>query len=265
MHKIALGIEYMGTNYNGWQRQLDSNVVSIQAAVESALSKIAAHPVTIVCAGRTDAGVHASGQVVHAEVAVLRTERAWVFGCNAILPRDIKVLWAKAVPLEFDARRSAIQRHYKYILFNSPSRHSLLNEYISWYFAPLNVDNMHLAAQGWLGVNDYSSFRAVGCQSKSPVREISAITVKRSGDLVIFDILANAFLYHMVRNMVGTLCAIGSGKKPIEWAQEVLLAKDRSKAGVTATPHGLYLAGVQYPAWLEVPQHTSGLWFFNQG
>lgn len=266
MYRIALGVEYVGTHYRGWQRQINQpDLPCVQAELERALACIANHPVTVFCAGRTDAGVHASGQVVHCDVTPDRPERAWVFGCNANLPRDIRVLWAKIVPAEFDARRSALQRQYQYIIYNNPIRNSLLHEYASWYYIPLNVEQMHLAAQNWVGVHNFSSFRAAGCQSKSPVRELSAISVKRRGELVIVDILANAFLYHMVRNMVGTLCAIGSGHRPPAWAQEVLLAADRTKASVTAPPQGLYLSGVRYPEWLQIPESKSGLWFFNQG
>lgn len=265
MQRIALGIEYMGTNYCGWQRQDNTATPSLQAVIETALSAIANHPIAIICAGRTDAGVHASGQVVHFDTTAIRPEKAWVLGSNRLLPRDIRVLWATTVPEDFSARRSAIQRHYKYIIFNHPIRPSLLHQGVSWQYRDLDAAKMHSAAQYWLGQHDFSSFRAVGCQSKSPVREVSSISVKRSGDLIIFDIMANAFLYHMVRNMVGTLCAIGSGKQPVSWAHEVLLAKDRRQASVTATPQGLYLAGVRYPAALQIPEQAIGLWFFNQG
>lgn len=265
MQRIALGIEYAGTRYSGWQRQQAPEVPSIQAELEKALSMVANHSVVTVCAGRTDSGVHASAQVVHIDVKTLRSERAWLCGANANLPRDIRVLWAKKVPSEFDARRSAVQRHYRYVVYNNLIRPSLLRDYVTWQYISLDAELMHLAAQNWLGTHDYSSFRAAGCQSRSPIRDISTISVQRSGDLVIFDILANAFLYHMVRNMVGSLFEIGSGKKPVSWAREVLLAKDRSKASVTAPPNGLYLVGVKYPGWLQIPEVSPSLWFFNQG
>jgi tRNA pseudouridine38-40 synthase len=265
MHRLAVGLEYIGTNYSGWQRQLDPMVPTLQGAIEGALSHIANHPVRTVCAGRTDAGVHASGQVVHVDVAVPREERAWIFGCNTILPRDIRVLWAKPVPVDFNARYSALQRHYKYVLYNKAMRPSLLHEYVGWHYAQLDADKMHAAAQNWIGEHNFASFRAGGCQSKSPIRNISSITVKRSGDLVIFDILANAFLYHMVRNMVGSLCSIGSGKMPVEWSQELLQAKDRTQASATAAPQGLYLAAVHYPDSLQLPFNTAELWFLKQG
>jgi len=267
MRRLALGIEYIGTDYSGWQRQENQipEVVSVQSELEKALSKIANHQVTTVCAGRTDAGVHASGQVVHCDVMVERSARAWIFGCNTNLPRGIRVLWAKEVPQEFDARRSALQRHYKYVVYNNSSRPALLNNYVAWHYLHLDAQKMHLAAQAWLGTHDFASFRAAGCQSISSIRDLHFIEVTRRGELVIFDIIANAFLYHMVRNMVGSLFQIGSGKKPISWAQDLVMAKDRTKAGATAPPQGLYLSGVSYPEWLQIPEHKSELWFFNQG
>jgi tRNA pseudouridine38-40 synthase len=266
MYRLALGIEYSGTNYHGWQQQLHHpEILSVQAAIERALSQIAAQPVTTICAGRTDTGVHACGQVVHCDVTAERSDYAWVAGCNANLPRDIRVLWAQRTPANFDARRSAIQRRYKYVLYNSRIRPGLFHDYVSWHYSPLNAELMHEAAQYWLGVNDFSSFRGAGCQSLSPVRELISIAVRRSGELIIFDIIANAFLYHMVRNMVGTLLEIGMARQPVEWSRTVLLAKDRTKASVTAPPHGLYLAGVSYPVEMQIPEAISGLWFFNQG
>lgn len=265
MQRIALGVEYLGTNYSGWQKQLDPQVPSVQSAVEDALTQIANHPITTVCAGRTDAGVHASAQVVHFDSPANRSERAWVFGANTKLPKDIRVLWAQKVPAEFDARRSAIQRHYKYVIYNSSLRTGLLHNYMTWHYIQLDVAKMHAAAQSWVGTHDFTSFRAAGCQSKSPVRDLQLFTIRRSGNLIIFDILANAFLYHMIRNMVGTLLAIGGGNRPVAYAAEVLLAKDRAKAGATAPAEGLYLAGVKYPDWLLIPEQSSGLWFLNQG
>jgi len=249
--RLAIGLEYAGTNYSGWQKQEYSpQVPSIQAQLEGALSIVAAHPVQVVCAGRTDAGVHASGQVVHCDVTADRNSYAWVAGTNVHLPSDIRVLWAKPVSADFDARRSAIKRHYKYILYNNRIRPSLLRDLVSWHYNPLEIEPMQLAARMWLGEQDFSSFRGSGCQSKSPVRHLYSLEINRSGELIIFDIIANAFLYHMVRNMVGTLLEIGMGRKPAIWAQEVLIAKDRTKASVTAPPQGLYLAGVHYPEFI---------------
>lgn len=266
MQRIALGVEYVGTNYSGWQRQQNQpEVASIQAALEVALSELANHAVTVVCAGRTDAGVHACGQVVHFDSPAKRSMRAWVFGCNTKLPPDIRVLWAQNVPNDFDARRSALARHYRYVIYNNPIRPSLLSDYIAWHYTPLDADLMHNAAQGWLGENDFSSFRAAGCQSKSPRRNLQQISVRRRAELVIIDILADAFLYHMVRNMVGVLIQIGSGKQPLDWALQVLHAKDRTKAAKTSAPQGLYLFNVKYPQHLQIPEQNAELWFFKQG
>lgn len=263
MARLALGIEYVGKNYSGWQQQLQASN-SVQAELERALSGIANHPVTTICAGRTDAGVHASGQVVHCDVNVERSEREWVFGCNRLLPHDIRVLWAKLVVPEFHARRCAIQRYYKYILYNHPIRPSLLGDYVSWHYYPLNVEYMQAAAQYWVGEHDFSSFRAAGCQSKSPVRTIKSIALTRQGDMILIDVAGNAFLYHMVRNMVGVLLEIGAGRQPITWANEVLLAKDRKATFVTAPAHGLYLVGVDYPPAMQLPRSSSSLWFLEQ-
>ncbi len=266
MQRIAFGVEYVGTNYSGWQSQQNQpGVVSVQAVLEVALSQIANHPVEVFCAGRTDAGVHACGQVIHFDSPSVRSTHAWIFGCNSKLPPDIRIIWAKYVPPEFDARRSAIGRHYRYVLYNNSIRPSLMSDYIAWHYTHLNTDQMHLAAQSWLGENDFSSFRAAGCQSKSPMRNLQKIEVTRRAELVIIDILADAFLYHMVRNMVGVLLQIGGGKRPVEWAREVLLARDRAKGGKTASPQGLYLFNVRYPQFLEIPEQNAELWFFKQG
>lgn len=266
MPRIALGIEYAGTNYSGWQSQENQlGVPSVQAELERALSSVAAHAVTTVCAGRTDAGVHASGQVVHCDVDVERSAYAWVFGCNSNLPQDIRVLWMHQVPDDFNARKSALGRHYRYVIYNSRIRPSLLRDYVGWCYSPLDASKMQLAAQFWIGEHDFSSFKAAGCQSRSPVREVKKISVERRGDLVIIDILADAFLYHMVRNMVGVLLQIGGGQRTVEWAREVLDSKCRTKAGITAPPQGLYLTAVSYPENLRIPVLTPNMWFFNQG
>lgn len=262
--RIALGVEYVGTNYSGWQSQQNQpEVPSIQSAVEIAIASIANHPVSTICAGRTDAGVHASAQVVSCDVQVERTPYAWVYGCNSKLPPDIRVLWMRQVPEDFSARKTAQGRHYKYVIYNSKIRPSLLRDYVGWYYSPLDVDMMLQAAQCWLGEHDFSSFRGAGCQSVSPVRRVKMIAIERRGEMVIIDIIADAFLYHMVRNMVGALMEIGSKRKPVSWAQHVLDAKCRTKAGISAPPQGLYLAGVIYPEQLQIPSVTSGLWFIK--
>lgn len=264
--RIALGIEYSGTNYSGWQSQLnDPGVVSVQSVLDKAISIVAAHPVVTTCAGRTDKGVHACGQVVHCDVEKERSAHAWVFGCNANLPNDIRVLWMQNVPDDFNARKSASARHYKYVIYNHKIRPCLLSDYVSWYYTPLDIDKMLLAGKAFIGEHDFSSVRGAGCQSKSPIREIKMLSIERRGDMVIVDIIANAFLYHMVRNIVGVLLEIGSGRRPVAWAANVLMARNRAKAGITAKPEGLYLAEVIYPESLNMPRTHKNLWFINQG
>lgn len=264
--RIAFGIEYVGTNYSGWQSQVnDPHVLSIQAAVEKAIATVADHPVIITCAGRTDSGVHASGQVVHCDVNVTRDPYAWVFGCNTHLPHDIRVLWMQNVAEEFNARKSAVARHYKYIIYNHKIRPSLLHDYVGWHYAHLDADKMFEAAQSWIGEHDFSSFRGSGCQSISPRRNVKMIAIERRAELVIIDIIADAFLYHMVRNMVGALLEIGSGRRPVSWAAQVLNARCRTKAGITAQPQGLYLTEVIYPEHLNIPRTKQDLWFISQG
>jgi tRNA pseudouridine38-40 synthase len=266
MLRIALGVEYVGTKYSGWQSQISQpGIPSVQAELERAISLVAAHPIKTVCAGRTDAGVHACGQVVHCDVEVARDPCAWVHGCNRYLPRDIRVLWMHNVPADFSARYAATQRHYKYVVYNNPIRPSLLGDYVGWYYYPVKTEPMLQASRCWIGKHDFSSFRAAGCQSKTAVREVKMISIESRGEMIIIDIIADAFLYHMVRNMVGVLLQIGSGKHPVEWAQQVLVARCRAKAGITAPPQGLYLNAVRYPEHLGIPQQQSGLWFFNQG
>lgn len=262
--RIALGVEYLGTNYSGWQSQVnDPHVPTIQSQIDRAIALIANHAVTTTCAGRTDAGVHACGQVVHCDVQSMRSAHAWVFGCNRYLPDDVRVLWMRDVPDSFSARNSAVSRHYKYVIYNNSIRPSLLHNYVGWYHNPLDAEKMETAAQTWVGEHDFSSFRAAGCQSRSPVRALKGLTVQRKGDMIFIDIIADAFLYHMVRNMVGVLLQIGCNRKPICWAQEVLVARNRTKASITASPHGLYLANVMYPDALQIPQPKTSLWFFN--
>lgn len=262
MNRIALGLEYDGSRFHGWQRQAE--VSSVQASVEKALSAIAAHPITITTAGRTDAGVHASAQVVHFDSEASRAEKAWIYGCNALLPPEIRILWAKSVPAHFDARRSATLRRYRYILYNHPIRPSLLKGQVGWYYRKLNREAMEEACQYWLGEQDFSSFRAAGCQAKSPVRYLKEIRISSLAELFVIDVAANAFLHHMVRNMVGSLMMIGSGLKAPIWAKEILEARDRRSAGMTAPASGLYLVSVEYPLEFALPKESSlGPWFLK--
>jgi tRNA pseudouridine38-40 synthase len=250
--KIALGVEYDGSQFSGWQSQAGTRTV--QGCVEEALSKVANHPVTAICAGRTDRGVHAVGQVLHAEVTATRTMRAWVLGTNVNLPRDVSILWAQPVDNAFHARFSARGRHYRYLILNRLVRPGVLYRKVTWEHRPLNIELMQAGANYLIGCHDFTSYRTVACQAKSPVRTVRYITVQRHGDHVIVNIGANAFLHHMVRNIVGVLLAIGSGEQPPAWAGQVLAAKDRTVGGVTAPASGLYLYGVDYEAPYLFPQ-----------
>lgn len=244
--RIALGIEYDGSRFCGWQLQ-EHGVRTVQGELERALGKVADTPVRVFCAGRTDTGVHATGQVVHFDTEVERIERAWVFGTNANLPKDVCVLWAKPVPESFHARFSATRRSYRYAIFNRPVRPTFLQHRVSWEYRPLDHGRMAKAARHLLGEHDFSSYRAVACQAKHPVRTLYRLDVSREGPYVFIDAEANGFLHHMVRNLAGVLLAIGAGEREPAWSREVLEARDRTLGGVTAPPGGLYLTGVRYP------------------
>ncbi|PPD21896.1 MAG: tRNA pseudouridine(38-40) synthase TruA [Methylobacter sp.] len=245
MPRIVLGIEYHGGRFCGWQWQ--PGLRSVQSVLELALAKIADEPVNVICAGRTDAGVHASEQVVHFDTLAERAMHAWVLGGNSQLPDDVRILWAKPAVEDFHARYSAIARWYRYLIFNRPVSSALLHRQATWCYLHLDHEAMNQAAQSLVGNHDFSSFRAQGCQSKSPWRVLHFIEVQRQGEQVIIDVAANAFLHHMVRNIVGALLEIGQGKQPIGWTGELLAVKNRGLAGITAAPDGLYLAGVCYP------------------
>jgi tRNA pseudouridine38-40 synthase len=251
--RIVLGIEYDGSQFSGWQWQTGKRTV--QSVLEYALSQVANQPITVICAGRTDAGVHAFEQVVHFDTPVQRDLNAWMMGGNRNLPDDVRIIWAKPAMADFHARYSAIARFYRYIILNRPMKSALLREQATWFSMPLDAEKMHLAAQTLCGNHDFSSFRAQGCQSKSPQRFMYFIDVYRQHQLVTIDISANAFLHHMVRNIAGVLMEIGTGKKPVEWTQDLLDIKNRSQGGVTAPPYGLHLAGVYYPERYGIDKH----------
>ncbi|WP_392558375.1 tRNA pseudouridine(38-40) synthase TruA [Orbus mooreae] len=254
--KIALGVEYDGSQYCGWQRQ--QHVISIQQKLEEALTQVANEPISIFCAGRTDTGVHATGQVVHFDTNAIRALNAWTMGVNANLPPSISVSWAHLVDDSFHARFSAQARRYRYIIYNHRHRSAILSQGITHYYQPLDTERMHEAAQFLLGENDFSSFRAAQCQSLSPWRNIHHLTVTRQDRYVVVDIQANAFVHHMVRNIVGSLCEVGNGNKPILWLRDLLQAKDRTLAAATAKPEGLYLVNVIYPEQFELPKKPLG-------
>jgi tRNA pseudouridine38-40 synthase len=253
--RLALGIEYDGTGYSGWQRL--SHRPSVQAAVEAALSFVADHPLEVTCAGRTDAGVHAECQVVHFYTAAERSLRGWVMGANSRLPPDIAVLWAHRVADEFHARFGARARRYRYTILNRPVRAALMARHVTWERVPLDAARMHAAAQALLGENDFSAFRAVQCQASTPMRNVHEVTVARHGDGVVIEIQANAFLHHMVRNIVGSLLPVGRGERPVEWPGELLVGRDRGRAGPTAPATGLTLLAPRYPAEWGLPPEVT--------
>lgn len=254
MPRIALGIEYDGSAFSGWQSQAQAR--GVQSVVEAALGEVANHPVEVMAAGRTDAGVHAAMQVVHFDTTSSRTERGWVRGAAANLPPQVSVLWARPVPDAFHARYSAMARRYRYLILNRMPRPALAAQRVCWIREPLDEARMHVGAQYLLGEHDFSSFRAAECQSRTPMRNLHEIAVERRGELLVLTVRANAFLHHMVRNIAGVLIAIGSGERPPEWAGEVLAARNRTQGGVTAAAGGLYLAGITYAPALKLPSET---------
>lgn len=246
--RIALGLEYEGSGFCGWQSQAGGGAV--QDVVEAALSIVADSPTRVVCAGRTDAGVHALAQVVHFDSEAERPLTAWVRGVNAHLPASVAVRWAQPVGDEFHARFSARGRRYRYLLLNRAERPGLMARRVGWFHRPLDADAMAAAARLVLGEHDFSAFRAVECQAKSPVKMLRRADVARHGDLLVFDFEASAFLHHMVRNLVGALVYVGKGAHPPSWLGELLAGRDRARAAPTFEACGLYFAGVDYdPVW----------------
>ena len=242
--RIALGVEYDGGNWRGWQTQPGG--ATVQDELEAALSRIAGEKIRLVCAGRTDAGVHASAQVAHFDTQVARPITAWVRGSNALLPPSIAVCWAKPVDEAFHARFSARGRCYRYLLLNRAQRPGVWHGRVGWYHHPLDAERMQEAARLLLGEHDFSAFRAADCQAKSPIRTLCRADVRRADEMLIFDFEANAFLHHMVRNLVGSLVQVGQGREAPEWIGELLAAKDRKRAAPTFAAAGLYLVGVRY-------------------
>jgi len=247
-----MGIEYDGTAFHGWQVQ--SQVRTVQAELERAIGEVAAHPVRVHCAGRTDAGVHALEQVIHFDTGARRSDRSWVLGTNVNLPPDVSVLWAKAVAPDFHARFRATARHYRYLILTRPTRSSLMRERAVWVHRDLNPAPMRSAAADLVGEHDFSSFRALGCQAKSPVRHVHYLEIGRREDLLELRIGADGFLHHMVRNIAGVLMAVGSGEAPVCWVRELLAARDRARGGVTAPPQGLYFVRADYPPRFALPK-----------
>jgi tRNA pseudouridine38-40 synthase len=251
MSRIAVGVQYDGSAYAGWQSQ--PGTTTIQQAVERALSVVAAEPVSLTCAGRTDAGVHAWGQVAHFDTGAARCARSWVLGANSELPPDLSLSWAMPVPAHFHARYSAEARTYQYLILNRGVRSGLLAKRATWIHRPLDAAAMAQAAVTLAGEHDFSAFRSSQCQARSPIRRMERIGVERRGDFVIIEATANAFLHHMVRNIAGLLITIGKGEEPPQWAQAVLTGRDRREGGATAPAAGLYLLAVRYPKAFGLP------------
>jgi tRNA pseudouridine38-40 synthase len=251
LNRYTVGIEYDGSAYSGWQTQ--QSLRTIQNLVEGALSGVAAESVQVVCAGRTDAGVHARWQIAHFDTNVTRPMRAWVMGANTELPRDISIVWARPVPLHFHARYSAEARTYRYLILNRPSRSALAEKRAAFIYKPLDQDHMAEAAGYLRGHYDFSAFRSSECQSKSPIRRLERLTVERLGDWVVIEATANAFLHHMMRNIAGLLIAVGRGEAPPTWAREVLEGRDRTRGAPTAPADGLYFWDVRYPEAFNLP------------
>lgn len=261
--RFALGIDYEGTHYRGWQTQQEG-VPSIQSTIEDVLSRIADHPVIIHAAGRTDAGVHASGMVAHFDTHAIRGHKSWLLGSNTWLPKDIALRWIHPVSEDFHARFKAVARRYRYIIFNSGQRSSQLAGKVTWHYHPLNFERMKIAANYLVGQHNFNSFRAVGCQSRNPNRHVHFLNLTKRGSFIILDIQADGFLHHMVRNIAGVLMAIGEGKAEPEWVQELLQVQDRTQGGVTASGSGLYFVDALYPPEFELPKEPLGpLWLVD--
>ncbi len=242
--RYAACVEYDGALFSGWQRQ--NGTRTVQSGVEQALSFVANHAVGVVCAGRTDAGVHATAQIVHFSTPASRSDHGWLRGTNTHLPDGVAIHWIRSVHGDFHARFGARRRRYRYVIANQPVKPALLRHHVSWEYRPLDVSRMRLASRELLGQHDFSAYRAAACQSKNPVKTLYRLDVARSGCFVWLDLEANGFLHHMVRNIAGVLMAIGCGERDVDWARQVLDSRDRTAGGVTAPAAGLYLTGVDY-------------------
>ncbi|UTW13267.1 tRNA pseudouridine(38-40) synthase TruA [Marinobacterium rhizophilum] len=259
--RYALCVEYAGFAYHGWQVQKANGVPSVQETVEKALSQVANEPIDVICAGRTDAGVNGTYQIIHFDTTARRDERAWVLGTNTYLPDDIAIQWARRVGGDFHARFSARERRYRYLIRSAPVKPALLARGVTWTHRELDLARMNAAAKYLVGEHDFTSYRAIGCQAKSPIREVRVLQVYRAGELIVIDVQANAFLHHMVRNIAGVLMKVGAGEAEPEWAQDVLRARDRRKGGITAPPYGLYFVDVRYPEQFDLPASPLGPYF----
>lgn len=249
--RYAAGVEYAGSEFSGWQAINQRRTV--QSELQAALARVAAHPVEVTAAGRTDAGVHGLQQVVHFDSPATRTPYAWLLGVNSNLPHDLSLRWIQPVADRFHARYDAIRRRYRYVIHNHRARSALLRHRAGWWPQVLDATAMDVAAQCLIGEHDFSAFRDSQCQSPTAMRRVESIDVRRAGDFVVIDVCGNAFLHHMVRNITGTLALVGLGKQPVEWVAEVLAGRDRRQAGMTAPAGGLYFVGPEYPAEFALP------------
>lgn len=257
-YRIALGVEYDGSDFAGWQKQADPDLPTIQQQLESALSQIADSTIELTCAGRTDRGVHATGQVVHFDCEINRGDKAWVTGTNSLLPSTIRVKWSQQVRNDFHARFSALARRYLYLIYDGPIAPALLSRQLTHHRQKLDLEAMENAAVCLIGEQDFTSYQAAGCQSKSSHRCVHWLRVMRKNRFIVIDIQANAFLQHMVRNIVGMLFEVGEGERDPSWAGELLALKDRTAGGVTAPATGLYLVSVTYPEESGLPETELG-------
>ncbi len=253
--RVAMGIEYDGSPFFGWQQQ--PHAPSVEAALNQAISKVADHPTEVICAGRTDTGVHARCQVVHFDTDAQRTPRGWMLGVTSRLPDSVCVRWAQPIEDSFNARFAARARRYRYRILNRNVRPALQHQFLAWERLPLDADAMHAAAQALLGMHDFSAFRSSQCQAPHARRDMQHIGVRREGEQVIVEVQANAFLHHMVRNLVGSLLPIGRGEQPVEWMGELLAGADRDCAGPTAAAQGLCFLGPLYPPEWRLPEEVT--------
>lgn len=258
--RVVLGIEYLGVNYKGWQLQTNG-VITVQGVLEQAISKVANAPVSLVCAGRTDAGVHALEQVVHFDTLADRSLIEWIRGTNTYLPSDIGVSWARIVSEDFHARFKAFSRRYQYIIYNNSIGPVYLNKQVTWISFPLQINKMQEAGRSLIGNHDFNAFRSTQCQAKSSLRELYSLDIKKYEEIIIIDLCANGFLHHMVRNIVGVLIPIGAGNRPISWVDRVLNSRSRSEGGITAPPYGLYLTKIKYDSRFNLPDRNRRPYF----
>lgn len=256
VQRVALGVEYLGASFQGFQKQA-STPHTVQAHLERALSRVANEPLTLVCAGRTDSGVSATGQVVHFDTRASRPTKAWLMGSNTHLPDEIRIVWAQPVPFDFHARFSALWRSYCYQIHSAPVRSAIFSKQLTWTSHSLDIEAMRAAAQYLIGEHDFSAFRAAQCQAHSPIRRICSVNLEQVGELILFNVKANAFLHHMVRNIVGSLMEVGRHAKPTGWIEQLLAERDRTKAAATAPPWGLSLVAVGYPDKFAIPATNS--------